>query len=205
MGMPPSEQRAIFGGNYFSCPSIQYFPADGSAPILVTDTWGIAAFLEERHPTPPAFPKQLSKASLQEQTKFSRQLWDEFQGPIFPVLIRGSYFAINEVSKPYFRETREKMVGMKIEEMCPTKEDVNRVLATAKGNLDRFMKNFPGDGPFLYGEEVTYLDMALMSIFAWMKCIAEEELWMPAKEWDGGRWKRVLDIFEERGYCVVRE
>jgi len=203
MGIPPTAKNAD-GGDHFTCPSIQYFPADGSAPILVTDSWKIAAFLEERHPSPTVFPK-LPKASLQEQTDYSNQLWDEFLPPLFPALIRGSCLALNEASQPYFRETREKILGMKLEEMSPTKEAVNDALATSKGHLDKFMKNFPGDGPFLYGEEVTYLDMILTSIFSWMKCISEDELWAGAKEWDGGRWKRVLEIFEERGYSVVHE
>ena len=96
------------------------------------------------------------------------------------------------------------MFGKKIEELCPDEEAINSALATAKKQLDEFIGNFTQKGgPYFYGKGITYLDMVIASIFMWVKIIADEELWSQAKEWDEGRWKRLLDNFEEKGYTTV--
>jgi len=201
----PSSGTNLWGGDAYTCPSIQYFPADGSKPVYVTDSWKIAAFLEEKQPDPPALPAEYGTFDV--YTDLGNKLREALFLPLFPALIRTSHAKLNEASKDYFRETREAVFKQKIEELCSDEASRKQALDTAKKQLDEFLKGFPNangeKGPFLYGEEVTYLDMVLASVFAWTKAVAEEELWVPVTKWDGGRWKRLLEVFDERGYSKV--
>jgi glutathione S-transferase len=198
LGIPPSGKNSQ-GEDAYTCPTIQYFPADGSSPFYITDSWTIATFLEERHPEPPAFPN----GSLEEQTKLGLMARGAILAPLLLPLMRNSFWTINEASRPYFRETKERYLGKKMEEMCPGGE-LRTTLEIAKMRSEEFLKSFPSDaGPYLYGENVTYLDFVVASIFLWLKSVAEEELWPECKQWSHGRWKQLLKNFELEGYSKV--
>jgi len=195
--------KTAFGDHAYTCPTIQYFPADGSPPIFVTDSYAIAPFLEERHPDPPVFSKMT--ASVEEQTELGWKVRTELLLPIFPIIARGTCHALNEASQPYFRETREKNVfKKKLEEWGPSDEQgIKDALATAKKQFDEYLKTFPNAGPYLFGQEISYLDMIFASVFMWIKVVAKEELWSQMREWDGGKWEKLLETFEEKGYSKL--
>ena len=125
--------------------------------------------------------------------------------PLVETFIRTSYRILNEASRPYIRQTRERLFGLKkIEELCPDKEAASSALAAAKRQLDKVLDNLPDHGgPYFYGQEVTYPDLVVASLFMGMKTFADEEMWSQAKEWNEGKWKRLLDDFEEREYTKV--
>jgi len=174
LGIPSSGKNA-HGEDAYTCPAIQYFPADESPPVFLADSWKIADFLEERHPNPPVFPD----GAINEQRDRGAKLQTALLHPLMEPFVRMSYPVLNEPSKPYFRQARERLFGKQIEELRPDKKAIDSALATAKDQLDEFMKDFTDNsGPYFDGKDITYLDMVIASIFMGMKVVADEDLWL---------------------------
>jgi len=197
LGIPPSGKNGP-GQDAYTCPSIQFIPGDGSAPIFVTDSWKIAEFLEEKFPAPPIFPS----GTIDKQKQVVEKMTNEILVPLLPALLTCSYHLLNEASKSYFRETRERDFNMNMDDTC-TEASLKSALATAKEKYGQFLRGLPEFGPYIFGQQVVYADMILASILNWMKAVAEPELYSEVKDWDNGTWGKYLANFEEKGYTKV--
>ena len=201
LGIPSSGKNSE-GEDSYTCPAIQIKPKGGSAPIFVADSLKIVEFLEDRYPDTPAvlnnpnFPKET-------QLKTIAKVRPELILPLYPLIVHCTFHHLPERSLAYFRLTRERMLGRKIEELCSDEETLESYRRTAKKKFSEFLAGCPNFGSYVLGNRICYADMVLASTLMWIRCIAREELWSKVKEWDDGKWEKYLNSFEENGYAKV--
>ena len=101
---------------------------------------------------------------------------------------------LNRASQDYFRRNKFKVISS----VCPTGDARTAALDKMKaefGLLDVWLKSAgEGQGPFMTGKEVSYLDFCVASPVLWMKRIYGEDSveWEALKSWHGGRWASLL-------------
>ncbi|KAF9240702.1 hypothetical protein BU15DRAFT_61366 [Melanogaster broomeanus] len=105
-----------------------------------------------------------------------------------------SCYVLNPVSEKYYRETKEALFGMKIEEFSPeSKREAD--LAKAKGDLaamDGWLTK--SDGEYVMGDTVSYADGILAGWLIWVKIT--NGIWKDVATWHNGRWQTYLATME---------
>ncbi|KAM6499550.1 hypothetical protein JOM56_005058 [Amanita muscaria] len=126
--------------------------------------------------------------------------------PMLLFILPPKYEILNPVSQEYFRRTREKSFGRKLEEFTPTGSEREETWERIKKGFDTIdgliQKN---GGPFARGEQVSFVDFAFGGYLIWFKLILgeESELWKDLVIWNDGLWGRYLERLEE--YAKPRE
>jgi len=128
------------------------FSGQGRVPVLIDgekviyDSWDIACYLDEAYPDRPAL---FGSADAKGAALFIKR-WCE--GQVHPALVRLIVVDIANILHPkdidYFRESREKMVGARLEDYVAAKEvNIERLHA-----LLMPLRLTVKDMPFLGGE-----------------------------------------------------
>jgi hypothetical protein len=159
-----------------------------------------ARFLDKEFPeTPRVVPD--NTAAL--QSSFHRTVRDLMVWPIAPLIMATNIQKLDEKCVPYFRKTREKAFGMKLEEISPPGPKRDAVLQAALKQFSLLAEILNTNGPartgcWVMGEEVgpTFADFAIGGILKWVNIMADEEVWNAVSAWNGGRWKAHLDRLE---------
>jgi glutathione S-transferase len=133
------------------------------------DSKAIALAIEEKYPTPPmpinapVHPRFI--ASL-------RRAMTELR-PVFITQVPKN--VIGEASVPYFRETREKNVGMTLEKL-ENDNPVPECFRKASPALQEVTELLKEDtsGPFLQGSQVVYSDIVLASMLLFFQSMGED-------------------------------
>ncbi|KAF8878319.1 hypothetical protein BD779DRAFT_1554828 [Infundibulicybe gibba] len=137
IGAPPTSTKAT-GEPHYTLPVI----FDPKTKRAISDSAAIAEYLDEQYPeTPKLFPTVR-----------------EFALPQTCVRLRPE-------SQPYFRSTREKMFGMKIEALTPT-----------GAALPRWVAHNPGGGVFVTGDTPVFVDFMVAGQLVWIKVLWEDEV-----------------------------
>ncbi|KIJ39884.1 hypothetical protein M422DRAFT_257200 [Sphaerobolus stellatus SS14] len=170
----------------------------GPEPVLIIDSLKIAEYLDEKFPERPVIPKKGKALEYAFEGFFGKTLGSSLLRPLLP-------FAADiqdEKGKPYFKNTREKWFGMKLEEFSPEGsvrdaqwKELEKAYDKVAAVLD---KNGPGVDFVAGGPEPTRADFILASFFIWIKSVAPEE-WKKrgVEQWANGRWARLLKRTEE--------
>lgn len=171
---------------------------DDSTGKFVSDSANIAEYLEATYADKPKlFPFGAKAPVFMFEPFFSSTA----ATPIIMILLAESTFKLNPPSEKYFRDTREKSFGKKAEDWAPA-DQRGGMLAAAKEGMSKvagvLSKN--SDGPFFFGNTPSYADLVLLSYLMWMKLALGAE-WNQIESWDGGRWKKFLDL--TKGYQVI--
>ncbi|PVF93639.1 hypothetical protein CPB86DRAFT_789899 [Serendipita vermifera] len=180
-------------------PVISVSSTDGGPPTVVADSFNIALFLDHEFPdTPRLIPE--NTAAL--QASFARTtLRDLLVFPLAPLVMVGTYEKLEERCARYFRETREKSFGVKLEELSSPGDKREARLKAAQKSLSSLSEilNTNGSGrvSWVMGDVgPTFADFAMGGTLHWMREMADEELWSMLSAWNGGRWKAHLDRLE---------
>ena len=198
VGASPGERRPD-GSPLYTLPIIY----DPNTKSVISDSAVIARYLDKTYPdTPRLIPE--------EADTLIAALWDAIFGAFpdrafVPILVPASLSILRPASQPYFRVTREKFFGGKLEELAPIGSEKR---ATAwqgvQRGLHRIAGWFEADGNeklFFMGDAkgITYADIILASFFAWFKksCGEESQEWKDVMSWDGGRWARFMGALEK--------
>ena len=121
------------------------------------------------------------------------------------------YTILHPASQPYFRATREKRLGGKLEELAPVGSEKRAAAwqGVQKG-MHKIAGWFEADGSeklFFMGDEkgITYADIILASFLMWFRKSYGEESqeWKDMMRWDDGRWSRFVGAFDR--YATVDE
>ncbi len=167
----------------------------GTTPVIVDgdrwvhDSWEIALYLDETYKDRPAlFEGAQSKAHAQ----FIRRWCDRIVHPgIIKLILVDIYEGLHEKDKAYFRESREKRFGKKLED----------VVADPETFLPQFRQSLTplgvtlADQPFLGGEQPSFADYIVFGAFQWARTCSPIELVEaddPIAAWRG----RLLDLFD---------
>lgn len=174
------------------------FSGQKLVPVLVdsdktiTDSWEIARYLETAYPNSPSLFGGLTAES---EALFIKFWCEQIIHPIVLRLILLDIFRhIHEQDKAYFRSSRERRLGMTLEEFAqPSDEtiaDLNRALAPMRSTLDR--------QPYLGGAEPNFADYTVFAAFQFARVISPIKLLAfedPVYAWRD----RLLDAFD--GYA----
>jgi glutathione S-transferase len=172
-------------------------PNAGTVPVLVddgmvvSDSWKIAAYLDERYPQKPLFEcaQARSEALL---IKF----WIE--RTIQPFIARmgvGDFLSVlHEKDKPYFRQTREKRFGMPIEQYMQNRDQARDGFRDALEPLRAML----AEQRYVAGNNPGYADYIVFGVLQWMRCGSP---YASLRQDDAvfGYRERLLDLYDGLG------
>jgi glutathione S-transferase len=179
------------------------FSGQGRVPVLldddkvIHDSWDIACYLDEAYPDRPAL---FASADARGAALFVKR-WCESQ--VHPALVRLIIADIAKIIDPkdvaYFRESREKMLGAKLEDYVAPREENLRQLQAVLTPLRLTVK----DLRFLGGEQPAYADYIVFGALQWARCASPLQLLDdedPITEWFG----RMLELYDGLGAKAPR-
>lgn len=157
----------------------------------VHDSWTIAEYLDETYPDRPML---FSSPEVKAHIRFL----DAWVGKVlFPALAKSVMVPLQDViaeeNRAYFRETREKVFGMTLEqlgELAPSAKEFSAMLSPLRSVLAK--------QPFLGGDAPDYGDYLVFGPFQWARCSSPDELLQaddPVALWRG----RILDLYDGLG------
>jgi glutathione S-transferase len=155
----------------------------------VADSWIIANFLEDSYPAQPSlFGGDPAARAL---TRHYSYVADGLVGAIFPFVALDILGHIAEEDRTYFRESREKRIGMSLEAFVDDREKKRAAFQASLTPMRRTLKA----QPFFGGDRPLYADYAMFGPFQWARCISAFAL---LEEDDPVRlWRdRLLDHFD---------
>ena len=174
------------------------FSGQGTVPVLVDgdktvyDSWDIVHYLEKTYPDRPS----LFGGTMGESGVLFIRSWctQSIVPPIFRIILPDLFKSFDEKDQAYFRESREKMLGMTLEEMAAPNETTITALGTALNPLREVLKH----QPFLSGNQPYIADYIVFARFQWARTVCPIELL--AKDDPVYHWRdSLLDAFN--GYA----
>lgn len=171
----------ICGGTQKTIPVIE----DGAT--VLGDSWAIALYLEETYSeAPPLFGSDEGRTYAQFV-----QAWAQtaLHARLARLIIKDIHDSLAPVDQPYFRKSREKMLGMSLEDVHASRDariaEFREALQPARLVL--------GVQPYLGGEEPRYADYLLFGALQWPRVISPVKLLEPEDVVQ--RWfERCLDL-----------
>jgi glutathione S-transferase len=151
------------------------FSGQGKVPVLVDgdkvvhDSFAIAAYLEETYPDhPPLFPS----GSLAE-TRFINAWVDSIVQPyISRMVVSDIVKIVSEEDREYFRQSREKMFGRKLEDVTADRDETVIAFRAALQPVRIVLKA----QEWLGGDQPAYADYILGGSLMWARCVSRFEV-----------------------------
>jgi glutathione S-transferase len=121
-----------------------------------------------------------------------------------PLILPAEVSKLDDPGAAYLRQTREKIFGMKLEELTPPGEKQDAAIEKMKHCLSSLNGMFNANGSYeersrdwvMGSVGPTFADFALGGILIWFKLMGDPEVWSIISAWNGGRWSRHLDQLE---------
>ncbi|KAF8965877.1 hypothetical protein BDZ97DRAFT_1658354 [Flammula alnicola] len=185
LGIAPTRTNRD-GSPYYSLPAIH----DPSTGVYMADSIPIAEYLEKQYPnTPSVFPHNTLGLQMEFENAF-----DSKMGAMWNFVIPAACSRLNPVSEEFYRRTREKSYGKKIEDIAPKGEDAVTEWAKVEhglGEIARWYSKNGGNGPFLMGETLSWADFVVGGHMVWFRNIlgTDSREWTDIVSWQGGIWK----------------
>jgi len=174
-------------GMEYTSPAIRL--PDGT---YIMDSFAIAQKLESLHPTPSLHLDSPYQSRIEE---FLPTMVNQVR-PIFMPLVPQKF--LNPRSKEYFISTREKALGMPLEQYAKNaKQGFTNVKPYAKELGDMYAEN---DGPFLMGKEVCYADIMVLG---WLRMFDRLGEVSKIFEMEGG--EKLKDVYQTTGKWFERD
>jgi len=193
LGIEASGTRAD-GSPYYSLPAIY----DSSTGTYVSESFKIALYLEKAYPNTPAlFPHNTAALQAGFVSAFEdslNPLWDFILPALVPVLTtRG---------EEYFRRTREKSYGKKLEDVVPQGAEGVAQWKQFEQNLNKangWYEKAGKSGGLVLGDTVSLVDTIVAGYLIFLKLVWGEgsREWKDISSWNGGRWARVVSALGE--------
>ncbi|KDR83237.1 hypothetical protein GALMADRAFT_875468 [Galerina marginata CBS 339.88] len=185
-----SSARTVDGTHSYTLPAIH----DPSTGVSIANSFDIAEYLDKTYPnTPLIFPH--NTAGL--QAPFALAFGSNMR-PLLNFLIPTECEKLNPRSSEYFRRTRERTFGKKLEDLAPQGPDRVREWAKVErglGKADAWLRKNGGSGPFMLGTTPCWADFVIGGYMAWIKSALgeESEEWKDIASWHDGRWKMFIE------------
>ena len=156
---------------------------------VVHDSWAIAEYLDKTYPDRPALIEGEQGRALASLTRHYAQ--NVLATPILKGVVGDLFKAIAPGDQPYFRESREKRLGMKLEQFQIAPEAAAAQLGVALSPVRALLK----EQPFVNGRRPAFADYCLFGVFMWARGVSAVEL--IAAEDPVHAWReRMLDLFD---------
>jgi glutathione S-transferase len=171
------------------------FSGQGRVPVLVdgdrtvSDSWAIATYLEEAYADRPTL---FGGPAGQTTTRFINSWADTVVvAGIARLILADVYSHLHQKDRCYFRETREKRFGMRLEKVSADR-DVR--VEAFRQSLEPIRSMLVAQ-PFFGGNAATYADYIVFGCFQWARCTSKFPLLTsddPVAAWRD----RILDAFD---------
>ncbi|EGN93796.1 hypothetical protein SERLA73DRAFT_188903 [Serpula lacrymans var. lacrymans S7.3] len=178
------------GSGLYTLPVIE----DPSTRAVISDSFAIAEYLDENYPSAAALFPGDTKALIKAFDSASMNLIS-FTTKMMSVKASG---ILNPVSAMHYVRTREHRHGLKWKDFLPAGQERREIwndLETSFGVLDHWYAK--STGKWILGDTVSYADILTASRINWFRVLLEQEQWTEMSSWHGGRWKAILEEFEE--------
>ena len=178
------------------------FSGQGRVPVIrdgdtvVSDSWAIAAYLEERYPTPTLFGGPMGQAHARFINAWANSV---MIGGIARLIVRDIFDVIDPRDRDYFRSSREARFGVTLEAVQQARDQ--RVAAFRETLTP--VRLALRDQPWLGGAAPSYADFIVFGTLQWPRCssrfavLAEDD---PLLIWH----ERMLDLFGGLGRAARR-
>ncbi len=144
-------------------------PVLSDAEQVVTDSWNIACYLEEKYASQPSlFKSEAGKALAQSINHWCNT---QLAQHIRPIILLSIYNIIDENDKEYFRKNREEKIGMSLEAFSEKAESA----ITSLNNELESIEEIISIQPYIGGDEPSYADICLFSTLLWISCVTDIE------------------------------
>lgn len=166
----------------------------GKVPVLVDDgkwlaeSWSIATYLEDAYPDRPSL---FGGGKGRELNRYFSALGDTLVGAFFRFVACDIEKILAGENRAYYRESREKRIGMTLEELTADREARLPALRDSLAPLRAALKS----QPYLGGDEPFYADYAVFGSFQWARCVSPFQLLAaddPIRAWRD----RLLDAYD---------
>lgn len=170
------------------------FSGQDKVPVLVdgeravSDSTAIAAYLEEAYPDRPSL---FGGPQARALTRFVKD-WTELvvHPGILALILTDVHDSLHEGDKAYFRESREKRFGRRLEEVSAGREER---LPAFRDSLKPLRATLEAQA-FLAGDQPAWADYIVFAAFQWARATSAFELLAPDDP--VARWReRLLDAF----------
>jgi len=174
----------------------------GKVPVLVDDdqwlheSWDIALYLDRAYPDRP----RLIPEGAVGETRFIKH-WSEtsLHPALFRLIVADIHSILAPQDRDYFRTTREKMLGRRLEEASENREADRVRLHTALEPLRRAVSG----QLFIAGEGPAFADYIPFGALQWTRCVTTYDLLAPddpVSLW----FERMLDLYDGLGRHAPR-
>lgn len=165
---------------------------DGNRAIF--DSWDIACYLEEAYPDRPTlFGGPIGRA----EAKFINAWMPEMQQPMLRIVIKDIYDHTHPDDREYFRATREKRFGAKLEELHARRDSHRDALEKAFAPLRSVLES----QPFLCGNAPAYADYIVFGSFQLARSISPYRMVEPGDPLYDWR-RRLLNLYDNLARSV---
>jgi glutathione S-transferase len=171
------------------------FSGQGLVPVIrdgdtiVHDSWSIAEYLDKTYPDRPMLMDGEQGHALASFARHYTQ--NVISGILFKAVILDLYKIIDPGDRPYFRESREKRLGMTLEQFHIGPDVARTQMAQALSPLRALLK----EQPFVNGRHPAFADYCVFGAFMWarnsstVETLAEDDTTFAWRE-------RMLDLFD---------
>jgi len=166
----------------------------------VYDSWEIAVYLDEAYPSRPGLFESTESRAL----TLALHHWAirSLHAPLLRAIVMDLFKALHEKDRAYFRETREKRLGGRLEEVGA---DPKKWLAQFRGELEPVRPGL-AQANFICGKGPGFADYIVFGTFMWARSLSPLRLLEPDDPVYAWR-ERMLDLFggfarEAKGYAV---
>ncbi len=158
---------------------------------VVSDSWAIAEYLEDRYPTPSLFGDATGRA----HARFINSWADSVMLPaIAPLIIRDLLDVVAPQDRDYFRTSREARFGTTLEDLQSTRDARLPAFQSALMPLRMTLRR----QAWLGGGEPSYADFIVGGTLMWPRCASRYQVLAPddaVTDWFG----RLLALFSGVG------
>lgn len=179
------------------------FSGQGKVPVLVDgekaihDSWEIAGYLEEAYPDRPAL---FGSDDARGAALFVKRWTESLLHPALVRLIIADIAGIvHEKDAGYFRESREKALGARLEDYVAAQAENLERLHNVLTPLRLTVK----DLAFLGGERPSYADYIVFGALQWARCASPQKL-VPADDPVAAWFARLADLYDGLGAKAPR-
>ncbi|EIN07718.1 hypothetical protein PUNSTDRAFT_114205 [Punctularia strigosozonata HHB-11173 SS5] len=180
------------GASSYTLPVIH----DLSTGKVVSDSWAIAEYLDETYPDRPTV---LPKPTRGLQSYFVATARDAIIGDLANIVVFSTYKHLRPRGQDYFRATREKLFGRKLEDF-PQGEQLLPHWAKLEAGFGKFADAIKKNGEgsqFITGDTISFADLVLAGWLIWLRQVRGAEDWEKVRSWNGGFWGRYLDFIHK--------
>ena len=174
------------------------FSGQKKVPVLVdgdktvTDSWDIVHYLESTYGDRPS----LFGGKMGESGALFIKFWclQTISPPLFRIILPDLFKHLHEKDKAYFRESREKMIGMTLEAAAAPNDTTITALRTALSPLREVLEQ----QPYLSGNQPDFADYVVFAQFQWARAVCPIQLLAeddPVYQWRD----RLLNAFDGYG------